>query len=129
MLWLPETFRKERSHAYRLAMQRARLHAREDLLKARNLLPDAEKTPRKAQTAFAQVEKSEGPRPAFPAMARILTGLSMRSGEDKVKISLWDVNVRARFSSSSLRDPHLMSLCSLLRLLDSYFASDTISPQ
>lgn len=96
MLWLPETFRKERSHAYRLAMQRARLHAREDLLKARNLLPDAEETPRKVRTAFAETqgEKSERPRPPFPAMARMLTGLSMKSGEDKVKISLRDVNVR-----------------------------------
>jgi MFS family permease len=95
MIWLPETFRKERSMAWRLAMERAQKHAKEDLFKARKDLPVESVERKQAKTAFAAPLPSQLERtvPAFPLMNRIVTGLSLRSGEDNVKIHFRDVNV------------------------------------
>lgn len=99
MLWLPETFRKERSLAWRLAMQRARAHAKADLLKARGDLPveDKKQDPRPApSTTFlsptpSQLERTDGSA-TFSALNRVKSALSLRSGEDNVKIHLRDIN-------------------------------------
>ncbi|KAI5478610.1 hypothetical protein MNV49_004752 [Pseudohyphozyma bogoriensis] len=103
MLWLPETFRKERSLAWRLAMERARAHAKEQLEKAKNALPQGEEQdlPRQGgQTKFALPPQTDDERQPMEAPAtqgmttlgRVLTAISQRSAEDKVKISLSDVN-------------------------------------
>ncbi|ORY88318.1 major facilitator superfamily domain-containing protein [Leucosporidium creatinivorum] len=100
MIWLPETFRKERSLAWRLAMQRARAHAKAELLKARGDLPtEAKGNDRPARTTTflaptpSQLERSDAPpQPAFSTLNRVKSALSLRSGEDNVKIHLRDVN-------------------------------------
>lgn len=106
MIWLPETFRKERSFAYRAAIDRARAHAKEELLAANAELPNASHehlpTPKKKSaktTAFAediiipsQLERSLS---LGPIVSRIRTTLSLKSGgDDNLKIHFRDVNVR-----------------------------------
>lgn len=112
MVWLPETFRKERSLAWRKAMRASKAHDLAILQKARKDLPDA--TPaegRKSKTAFTAPTPSQleriGPglgqpqaSAGFSAMSRIVSGLSLRSGEDNVKIHFRDVNVRIPFPFS-----------------------------
>ncbi|KAM0748205.1 MFS general substrate transporter [Meredithblackwellia eburnea MCA 4105] len=107
MIWLPETFRKERSLAWRLAMKRARQHAREEREKARSKLPgggdegaDGIQERQQVKTAFSAPSPSQLERgtpvppaqPQFTTINRVLTGLSLRSGEDNVKIHFRDVN-------------------------------------
>lgn len=109
MIWLPETFRKERSLAWRLAMQRARAHAKAELLKARADLPTETKgndRPARTTTFLApspsQLERSEAPpQPAFTTLNRVKSVLSLRSGEDNVKIHLRDVNVSSKWARRS----------------------------
>jgi hypothetical protein len=91
MIWLPETFRKERSLAWRQAMQRARGHARADRLRARDDLPKAIPTDRQPRTAYP--ERDTPASPVFPALFKVMTALSGRSGDDNVKIHFRDVNV------------------------------------
>lgn len=121
MIWLPETFRKERSLAWRLAMQRARAHAKAELLKARGDLPTETKgNDRSARTTTflapspSQLERSDAPpQPTFSTLNRVKSALSLRSGEDNVKIHLRDVNVSsqpARRSCSPLTKTSLAAL-------------------
>ncbi|KDE08134.1 hypothetical protein MVLG_01615 [Microbotryum lychnidis-dioicae p1A1 Lamole] len=95
MIWLPETFRRERSLAWRLAMKRARAHAKADRLKAEGALPKSDTLPLTRgppQTSFAPGPQwSNGPT-ATPTLARVMTALSGRSGDDNVKIHLRDIN-------------------------------------
>jgi hypothetical protein len=110
MIWLPETFRKERSLAWRLAMQRARAHAKAELLKARGDLPTETKAndrPARTTTFLApspsKLERSDAPpQPAFSTLNRVKSALSLRSGEDNVKIHLRDVNVSTWLARRSL---------------------------
>jgi len=110
MIWLPETFRKERSLAWRLAMQRARAHAKAELLKARGDLPTETKAndrPARTTTFLApspsQFERNDAPpQPAFSTLNRVKSALSLRSGEDNVKIHLRDVNVSTWFARRCL---------------------------
>lgn len=105
-IWLPETFRKERSLAWRKAMARARAHARADRRKARGKLPGGaegrderqEKTARPpTQTAFSAAlptpSRADGAQSGLSPLHRVKSALSLRSGEDNVKIHLRDVNV------------------------------------
>lgn len=110
MIWLPETFRKERSLAWRLAMERARAHAKADLIKARAGLPvEGEEEERKTtktsdgrKTAFlsptpSRLQRNDHaptttPTPTFSPLQKVVTALSLRSGEDNVKIHLRDIN-------------------------------------
>ncbi|SGZ23856.1 BQ5605_C023g09647 [Microbotryum silenes-dioicae] len=91
----PETFRRERSLAWRLAMKRARAHAKADRLKAEGALPKSDTLPLTRgppQTSFAPgPQRSNGPT-ATPTLARVMTALSGRSGDDNVKIHLRDIN-------------------------------------
>ncbi|KAK4702570.1 hypothetical protein P7C70_g3653, partial [Phenoliferia sp. Uapishka_3] len=111
MIWLPETFRKERSLAWRLAMERAQKHARDDLIKARKELPTGDViAERQSKTAFAaptpsQLERNAPPPPAFPGITRMITGLSLRSGEDNVKIHFRDVNPNIKAAASQAATP------------------------
>ncbi|SCZ96761.1 BZ3500_MvSof-1268-A1-R1_Chr4-1g06694 [Microbotryum saponariae] len=96
MIWLPETFRRERSLAWRLAMKRARAHAKANRLKAEAALPKNDTLPLTRgppQTSFAPgPQRSNGPT----ALTRVMTALSGRSGDDNVKIHLRDINVSQR---------------------------------
>lgn len=78
VLFLPDTFRRERSLAWRKARDRARQLAAEDRLKARCALP-----PPVAPKATSN----------FSPMDRVKTAVSMRTGRDfKVKIKFSDIN-------------------------------------
>ncbi|GAA5968622.1 hypothetical protein JCM11641_007702 [Rhodosporidiobolus odoratus] len=103
MFWLPDTFRKERSLAWRKAYDRAKQHQREELAKARAALPKADEKGSlaggPAGTSFAQVlptpsrqQLEEGGVPGFAPLRKIKTALSAKSGDVKVKISLRDLN-------------------------------------
>lgn len=107
-LWLPDTFRKERSLAWRKARDRARQHAREKLEAARAALPrpggdddkaaDVEgRAGRRAKVELdveAGREEREQPSGGFLPVRKVRTALSGRSGDVKVKIRFRDINVR-----------------------------------
>ncbi|KAK4052789.1 hypothetical protein OIV83_002076 [Microbotryomycetes sp. JL201] len=80
-IWLPETFRKERSAAWRAAMKRARANAHAKRSKARAALP-------------AGTNVDDGQRqPAFSPLKKVKSVISLRSsGDDDLKIHLRDVN-------------------------------------
>ncbi|GAA5868553.1 hypothetical protein JCM3774_005426 [Rhodotorula dairenensis] len=81
-LFLPDTFRRERSIAWRKARDRARQHATEDRLKARSTLP-------KDNTAPPAPTRT----PTFAPMRKMITGISLRTNRDfKVKIRFSDIN-------------------------------------
>lgn len=81
-LFLPDTFRRERSIAWRKARDRARQHATEDRIKARSALP----TDNSAPPAPARA-------PAFAPIGKMMTGMSLRTNRDfKVKIRFSDIN-------------------------------------
>ncbi|SCV74455.1 BQ2448_8094 [Microbotryum intermedium] len=89
MLWL------ERSLAWRLAMKRARAHAKADRLKAEAALPKNDTLPLTRgppQTSFAPAPQRPNGPTALPALTRVMTALRGRSGDDNVKIHLRDVN-------------------------------------
>lgn len=127
MIWLPETFRKERSLAWRKAMQRARAHARADLLKAQRKLPGAalEKQTKESvapssrpQTSFApaiQEPNRDAPTAgqlSFSALSRVKSAMSLRSGggDDNVKIHLRDVNPLAATGAVLSRLPNFIAI-------------------
>lgn len=142
MLWLPETFRKERSLAYIRAVKSARSHQKAALLLAHSSLPTP--APSTAPSTTARAGAGEGEKGAratfalevspsklervgtlagarereveggFSGMARVLSRLSGRSSEDKIKIRFRDVNVRLPSSSYSSTCPlaPLLVLCS-----------------
>ena len=91
-------------------MTRARAHAKADLLKARGNLPIEPKARATPTTTFAhpspsQLERNEGPaQPGFTTLSRVKSALSLRSGEDNVKIHLRDVNV-SRSADLGCRSP------------------------
>lgn len=103
-------FRKERSVAYRIAAQRSRDHAKAQRLKAKAGLPNMMPRPSEgtSKMTFAaltpsEMEKRAQPAPdtsGFTSLARKLTGLSQRSGEEKIKIHFRDVNVSFFFPLS-----------------------------
>ena len=102
MVFMPNTFRKERSLAWRKAMERARQHDREERAKAKASLPKSLDPPdssrsnnREPMTRFATeagVEARRDDAPPFPNLGKIHTG-TIRSGDVKVKIHLRDINV------------------------------------
>ena len=114
-LWLPDTFRKERSLAWRKARDRARQHAREKLEAARAALPrpggdddkaaDVEgRAGRRAKVELdveAGREEREQPSGGFLPVRKVRTALSGRSGDVKVKIRFRDINVRQTLSQPS----------------------------
>ncbi|GAA5843409.1 hypothetical protein JCM3766R1_002943 [Sporobolomyces carnicolor] len=101
MIFMPNTFRKERSLAWRKAMERARQHDREERAKAKASLPKSLDPPdssrgnnREPMTRFAAEAGLEARRddaPPFPNLGKIHTG-TIRSGDIKVKIHLRDIN-------------------------------------
>lgn len=97
MLWLPDTFRKERSMAWRKAHERARQHQRENLAHARAALPSpsAEKSASGPQaTSFSPVlaTPSRAQTSGFAPLNKVKTALSAKSGDVKVRISFGDLN-------------------------------------
>ncbi|GAA5916702.1 hypothetical protein JCM8208_000753 [Rhodotorula glutinis] len=106
-LWLPDTFRKERSLAWRKARDRARQHAREKLEAARAALPRPDDGDEARQAVGggragrdAKVELDVEPgregreqsSSGFSPLKKVRTALSGRSGDVKVKIRFRDVN-------------------------------------
>ncbi|KPV72502.1 uncharacterized protein RHOBADRAFT_66887 [Rhodotorula graminis WP1] len=106
-LWLPDTFRKERSLAWRKARDRARQHAREKLEAARAALPrpgggddnePAAVEGRAARSAKVELDVEAGREgreqssSGFSPLKKVRTALSGRSGDVKVKIRFRDVN-------------------------------------
>ncbi|KAK4057455.1 hypothetical protein OIO90_001524 [Microbotryomycetes sp. JL221] len=88
-LWLPETFRKERSSAWRAAMKRAKAHAMTKQLKARSVLPqDAKIASRTTQV------NDDARQTGFSRLDKVKSVMSLRSngGDDNIKIHLRDVN-------------------------------------
>lgn len=85
-LWLPDTFRHQRSLAWRKAYERAQQQAREKRAKARSVLP------KPASTS------------AFSPLRKIGTALSAKSGDVKVKIRFRDINPMAA-AGAVLREP------------------------
>ncbi|BGP02946.1 Vacuolar DHA amino acid exporter [Rhodotorula toruloides ATCC 204091] len=85
-LWLPDTFRHQRSLAWRKAYERAQQQAREKRAKARSVLP------KPASTS------------AFSPLKKIGTALSAKSGDVKVKIRFRDINPMAA-AGAVLREP------------------------
>ncbi|KAM0786891.1 hypothetical protein ACM66B_002315 [Microbotryomycetes sp. NB124-2] len=82
--WLPETFRKERSAAWRAAMKRARAHALAKRLKARAALPQG-------TTLDEPVDRPR--QPGFSPLNTVKSVISLRSSkDDNLKIHLRDVN-------------------------------------
>ncbi|GAA5912558.1 hypothetical protein JCM5296_003479 [Sporobolomyces johnsonii] len=112
MMWMPNTFRKERSLAWRKAMERSRQHAREELAKARAALPRDDKAEKQLvvaekATTFAQPQPEEGAAQGgggFSPLNKVRTALSAKSGEVKVKIHFRDVNPLAA-TGDVLRSP------------------------
>ncbi|BGP42932.1 hypothetical protein JCM10449v2_006947 [Rhodotorula kratochvilovae] len=103
-LWLPDTFRKERSLAWRKARDRARQHAREKLEAARVALPRADGAAKgekqagvvAAKPTFEPGTGAERPQrettSGFSPLNKVRTALSGRSGDVKVKIRFRDIN-------------------------------------
>ncbi|GAA6012697.1 hypothetical protein JCM10207_005329 [Rhodosporidiobolus poonsookiae] len=110
MVWLPDTFRKERSLAWRKAYERSKQHQREALAKARATLPkevDAEKATGPATTfspALPTPSRAEQPSSGFSPLNKVRTALSAKSAEVKVKISFRDLNPLA-VSGDVLKQP------------------------
>ncbi|GAA5995422.1 uncharacterized protein JCM10292_005162 [Rhodotorula paludigena] len=118
-LWLPDTFRKERSLAWRKAHDRARQHAREKLAQARAALPPGAPGPasggkaakgEKAATFSPEVVAPARDQPAgagpsgFSPLNKVRTALSAKSGDVKVKIHFRDINPLAA-TTSVLKQP------------------------
>ncbi|GAA5824803.1 hypothetical protein JCM11251_005352 [Rhodosporidiobolus azoricus] len=109
MIWLPDTFRKERSLAWRKAYERAKQKQKEELAKARAALPpppaaDKGTAPPQATTfssVLATVSRTE--RQGAP-LKKVKTALSARSGDVKVRISFRDINPLA-VSADVLKQP------------------------
>ncbi|GAA5964081.1 hypothetical protein JCM3765_000895 [Sporobolomyces pararoseus] len=100
MCFIPNTFRKERSLAWRKAMERAK---QEDLIqraKARNALPKSSTRPIspkiEGQPRFDMKENKkerERGKPRFENLGKVKTGTNtIKSGDVKVKIHLRDIN-------------------------------------
>ena len=82
-LFLPDTFRRERSLAWRKARDRARHHAAEKRLKARSALPPSGNV---APTAPVRA-------PTFAPIDKVKTAMSLRTNRDfRVKIRFSDIN-------------------------------------
>ncbi|GAA5907501.1 hypothetical protein JCM6882_003878 [Rhodosporidiobolus microsporus] len=101
MFWLPDTFRKERSLAWRKAYERAKQKQKEELAKARAALPPpqlAEKGAPPAQATTFSPVLATASRPerqgesGFAPLKKVRTALSARSGDVKVRISFRDIN-------------------------------------
>ncbi|TNY23883.1 vacuolar DHA amino acid exporter [Rhodotorula diobovata] len=99
-LWLPDTFRKERSLAWRKARDRARQHAREKLEAARVALPRADGQQARpvidddARNATLKTVESavKEQGSVFSPLRKVRTALSGRSADVKVKIRFRDIN-------------------------------------
>ncbi|GAA6030889.1 hypothetical protein JCM8097_008922 [Rhodosporidiobolus ruineniae] len=101
MFWLPDTFRKERSMAWRKAYERAKQHQKEELAKARAALPkptEGEKGREGQSTSFApdlpapERALTRGESSGFAPLKKVKTALSAKSGDVKVRISMRDIN-------------------------------------
>ncbi|GAA5853337.1 hypothetical protein JCM8547_000289 [Rhodosporidiobolus lusitaniae] len=103
LVFLPDSFRKERSLAWRKAYDRARQHQREELAKARAALPEPEPTEKAAArqgATFSPVlatpsrgdRATVAPQLGFAPLNKVRTALSAKSGDVKVRISFRDIN-------------------------------------
>ncbi|BGP19499.1 hypothetical protein JCM10213_006319 [Rhodosporidiobolus nylandii] len=115
MVWLPDTFRKERSLAWRKAYDRAKALQKEELARARATLPKEMpgKTgaPAGPATTFSPVvatPSSQQPS-GFAPLNKVRTALSAKSGEVKVKIRFNDLNPLA-VSGDVIKQPHNLLL-------------------
>ncbi|GAA5899676.1 uncharacterized protein JCM6883_005950 [Sporobolomyces salmoneus] len=137
MIFMPNTFRKERSLAWRKAMERARHHDREERARAKASLPkfveptDPEKAVgREAVTKFVAMHDGERRREdgaQFTNLTKIKTG-TIRSGDVKVKIHLRDINpFSASFSVLSSPANFLVLFYSGLLFAAQYTISYTAS--
>ncbi|BGP42886.1 hypothetical protein JCM10449v2_006898 [Rhodotorula kratochvilovae] len=90
-LWLPDTFRKERSLAWRKARDRAHIHVRVDPEVARTA---GQRAAEEGAVTAAASEKllREARLSGFSPLVEARTALSGRSGDVQVKISLRDLN-------------------------------------
>lgn len=106
MIFMPNTFRKERSLAWRKAMERARQHDREERAKAKAALPDfgeptiyssvqtqGNEGKLQGRTRFdgAVPKGAETSNPPFSGLGKTRTG-TIKSTEVKVKIHIRDIN-------------------------------------
>jgi hypothetical protein len=101
MFWMPDTYRKERSMAWRKAHERARQAQRENFARARANLPSTSVTSEKTavapppSTSFSPVLATPSraqPSSGFAPLNRVKTALSAKSGDVKVRISFRDLN-------------------------------------
>ncbi|GAA5846678.1 hypothetical protein JCM5353_008666 [Sporobolomyces roseus] len=99
LMWvMPNTFRKERSHAWRKAMERSRQHNRENKAKAKAALPQFNEVEagtekdRDVKTRFQDGERGATiVGETVEAIKRIRTG-TIKSADVDVKIHLRDIN-------------------------------------
>jgi len=119
LMWLmPNTFRKERSYAWRKAMERSRQHTRENRAKAKATLPQFDEAEidggkeRDVRTRFQEGERGSAVvGGTFETIKRIRSG-TIKSADVDVKLHLRDINVSSHMLQIAQRTSLLIPLCS-----------------